>query len=169
MMVSNIILIFSFLLDGILSNFLPFMTSDLSIFTPLLTVTSLVIIYPFYKKNNKKFLITAFILGIIYDLFYTNLLLLNGFIFLVLGEIIILLNKEFGDSHLKNILHIFIIIVLYELLTSIIIVIFNLVPISIDKVLYKISHSLLLNLIYGELFYIVLKLIPKKYLKVCLN
>ena len=29
--------------------------SDLSIFTPLLTVVSLVIIYPFFKKDKKKY------------------------------------------------------------------------------------------------------------------
>ena len=56
MLVSNIIVIVSLILDGILTNFLPYMVSDLSIFTPLLTVVSLVIIYPFFKKDKKKYL-----------------------------------------------------------------------------------------------------------------
>ena len=37
MLASTIILIISLLLDGILSNYLPYLVNDLSLFTPLLT------------------------------------------------------------------------------------------------------------------------------------
>ena len=48
MVVAIIILVCSFLLDGILSNFLPYMIGDLSLFTPMFTIVSLVIVYLFY-------------------------------------------------------------------------------------------------------------------------
>lgn len=169
MTVSSIIFVISFLLDGILTNYLPYMVSDLSLFTPLLTVTSLVIIYPLLKKDKKKYLIFTFTAGILYDLFYTNLLFFNGFIFLVLSFIIMKLYEVFGTGYLKILVHVLLIIVLYESLTALLIIIFNLVPMNIDKLLYKISHSLLLNLIYAEIVYFILKRIPKKYLKVPLN
>ena len=57
MLVSNIVFIISLLLDGILTNFLPYMVSDLSLFTPLFSISSLILIYPLLKKDNKKFLI----------------------------------------------------------------------------------------------------------------
>ena len=66
-------------------------------------------------------------------------------------------------------IHLLIIIVLYELLFVLVLVIFNLVPVTLDKIVYKISHSIILNLIYGEVIYIVLSLLPKKYFKVPLN
>ena len=169
MIISNTIFIISLLLDGILTNFLPYMVSDLSFFTPLLTLTSLVIIYPLFKKEKKKFLIFSFVSGMIYDLFYTNLLFFNGFLFLLLSLIIIKLYEIFGGGYLKILFHILIIIILYETFTALLIIIFNLVPMNIDKLIYKISHSILLNLIYGEVVYFILKRIPKKYLKVPLN
>ena len=169
MIISNIILIISFIFDGILTNFLPYMVSDLSFFTPLLTVTSLVLIYPFFKKNKNRYLIHSFVVGFFYDLFYTNLLFLNGFLFLVLGLVIIKLYQVFGNGYIKILFSVFIIVVLYELLNVGIILLFNLVPLTFEKVLYKISHSILLNLIYGEVIYFILKRIPKKYLKVPIN
>ena len=54
MMISGIVLVLSFFLDGILSNFLPYMVGDLSLFTPMFTVVSLVIVYPFFKKKIKE-------------------------------------------------------------------------------------------------------------------
>lgn len=168
-MISSIILIVSLLLDGILTNYLSYMVSDLSLFTPLLTVTSLVLICPFFYKEKKKYLIYSFVIGFAYDLFYTNLLFFNGLIFLLLGFIILKLYKIFGTGYIKALIGIVITIVLYETLTACGIVVFNLVPVTFEKLVYKITHSLLLNLIYGELVFIVLKLIPKKYLKVSLN
>ena len=56
MVVAIIILVCSFLLDGILSNFLPYMIGDLSLFTPMFTIVSLVIVYPFIIKNSDIYL-----------------------------------------------------------------------------------------------------------------
>ncbi len=169
MKISNIIFIISFILDGILTNYLPYMISDLSLFTPLLSITSLILIYPLLKKDKKKFYIYAFIAGIIYDLFYTNLLFFNGFAFLFLAFLITKIYQLFGSGYIKILFNILIIIIAYELLTVLILILFNLVPVTLNKVFYKITHSILLNLIYGEIVYFILTKIPKKYLKVPLN
>jgi len=84
-----IFIIISLLLDGILNNLLPFI--NLSLFTPLLTLISIIIIYPLYIKKKKEYLLTIFITGIIYDLLYTNQLFLNGVVFFIIGLIIIFL------------------------------------------------------------------------------
>lgn len=168
-MISSIIMIISLILDGLLTNYLPYMISDLSIFTPLFSVTALILIYPFFYKEKRKYLIYSFIYGVIYDLFYTNLLFLNGLFFVLLAVIISNIYQLFGTGYIKILLSITLIIIIYELLYVIVIVSFNLVPITINKIIYKISHSILLNLIYGEFTYIILRLIPKKYLKINLN
>ena len=165
-MISSIIIVISLILDGILTNYLPYMISDLSLFTPLLTVTSIVLIYPLFYKEKKKYLILVFTLGIIYDLFYTNLLFLDGLIFLCLGFLITKIYQLFGSGYIKVLITVLLIIILYELLNVFIFMVFNLVPITIDKIIYKISHSILLNLIYAELIYIILSLIPKKCSKI---
>ena len=169
MLISNIIFIVSLLLDGILTNFIPYMNYDLSLFTPMFTIVSLILIYPLLKKEKNKYLIYCFIAGIIYDLLYTNLLFLDGLVFLLLGLIIMKSDQLFGNGYIKILINIILIISIYETLIVLILLIFNLVPVTIDKLLYKIGHSLLLNLVYGEIVYIILNLIPKKYLKIHLN
>ncbi len=168
-MIPIIILIISILLDGILTNFLPFLVNDLSIFTPLLTVVSIFIIYPFYRKHEKKYYIILFIVGIIYDLLYTNLLFFNGILFLVIGLISKFINKNYEVTPLRLIIYIIIIVFFYESITGLILFIFRLVPVTIYKVFYKIIHSLLLNIIYSEILYLIIKLIPEKYKKISIN
>lgn len=162
-----IFIIISLLLDGIINNLLPFI--DLSLFTPLLTLISIIIIYPLYIKKKKEYLITLFITGIIYDLLYTNQLFLNGVIFLIIGIIIMNLYNKISINYLIILLFSLLIIIIYILLTGLILLIFNVVPISINKLLYIIKNSILLNLIYSEILYIILKRMPKKYKKTSIN
>ena len=126
-MKKTLIIISSFILDIILSNVLPFMKGDLSIFTSLFVPITIYLIYPFYKNQELKYYIESFIIGIIYDLIFTNLLFFDGVIFLI--------------------------IILYEFLVASIFLIFNLVPICFYDFVYKISHTLLINVVYGFLLY----------------
>ena len=168
-MIPIIIMTISLLLDGLLTNYLPYIPNDLSLFTPLLTVVSIFIIYPFYRKKEKKYYITLFILGIVYDLFFTNLLFFNSLLFLLVGLVSRIINKNYEITFIRLIIYIPIIIILYESTTALIIFIYQLVPITIDKLIYKITHSLLLNIIYIEFIYLLLKIIPIKYKKISIN
>ena len=168
-MIAVIIMIISLLLDGLLSNYLPFLVNDLSFFTPMFTVVSIFISYPFFRKSEKKYYIILFILGIIYDLLYTNLLFLNGCLFVILGYISYLIQRNFGFGYLKMILYSIIMVSAYEIIYALILLIYSIVPINIGLVLYKIVHSLIINIIYLELLYIIIKIIPKKYKKISLN
>ena len=61
------------------------------------------------------------------------------------------------------------IISLYEVSVAGLITIFNIVPMSIERLFYKISHSLILNLIYGEIVFLIIRLLPNKYKRKRLN
>ena len=168
-MISLIIVVISILLDGILSNFLPYLYTNLSIFTPLLTLVSIFMIYPFFKKKEINYFIIIFIIGIIYDLLYTNLLFFNGVLFILIGFISKYINKNYEITPIRLILYTIIIVSSYESLTGIILLIYNVVPVTFYKVFYKIINSLFLNIIYGELIYLIIYLIPKKYKKISIN
>ena len=168
-MLGIIILAISIYLDGFLTLFLPYLPGGLSIFTPMLTIVSIFIIYPLYRKQEKKYFTILFIVGIIYDLLYTNLLFYDSIIFMFLGLIIRKIYKDFTVEHIKLSIHIIILIVIYELLFSFFIIVFNLVPLTLTKVVYKITHSLLLNVIYGELLYTIINKLPNKYKKISIN
>lgn len=168
-MIPIIIVICSILLDGILTNFLPYSPSTLSLFTPLLTVVSFILIYPFYRKKVKKYYIISITIGLIYDLLYTNLLFINAILFLIIAYITKIIYKNIEVNYLNIILFVIVIISLYEALNGLIIVVFNLVPITIESLIYKITHSLLLNILTTEIIYIIIKYLPKKYKKININ
>lgn len=148
-----LIIISSFILDIILSNVLPFMKGDLSIFTSLFVPITIYLIYPFYKNQKLKYYIESFIIGIIYDLIFTNLLFFDGVIFLIISLVSVKIYKNFIVDKYKNIMYVFLIIILYEFLVAFIFLIFNLVPICFYDFVYKISHTLLINVVYGFLLY----------------
>lgn len=148
-----LIIISSFILDIILSNFLPFMKGDLSIFTSLFVPITIYLIYPFYKNQELKYYIESFIIGIIYDLIFTNLLFFDGVIFLIISLVSVKIYKNFIVDKYKNIMYVFLIIILYEFLVASIFLIFNLVSICFYDFIYKISHTLLINVVYGFLLY----------------
>ena len=168
-MIPSILLIFSFFLDGLLTNYLPFLVHDLSLFTPMFTITSIFLIYPFFRKQELKFFIILFIVGILYDLFYTNLLFFHGSMFVILGFISYFIQKNFDFGFFKNIIYVIIMISSYEIITCLFLWIYNIVPVSVSELFYKISHSLLLNIIYMEVVYFIVKVLPKKYKKISIN
>ena len=168
-MIPIIIVICSILLDGILTNFLPYSPSTLSLFTPLLTVVSFILIYPFYRKKVKKYYIISITIGLIYDLLYTNLLFVNSILFFIIAYVTKIIYKNIEVNYLNIILFVIVIISLYEALNGLIIVVFNLVPITIESLIYKITHSLLLNILTTEIIYIIIKYLPKKYKKININ
>ena len=168
-MIPFIILFISFFLDGVLTNFLPYTVNNLSLFTPLLTLVSLIVIFPFFRKKETEYLIIAFILGVIYDLFYTDLLFFNGVLFFIIALTNSKFQKNFSINALNILLETIGLIIIYETTTALLLVIYNIVPITIYKIYYKIIHSLLLNGIYVEVLYLILKIIPKKYKKISIN
>ena len=168
-MLSLIIVIISILLDGLLSNILPYTPNALSLFTPMLTIVSLILIYPLNIKKEQNYYITAAITGLVYDLLYTNLLFYNAIIFLGLAVAIKYMHKYLETNCLNIAIYTILTITLYEVSTAIILVTFNLIPITIGAIFYKIIHSLLLNIIYVEIVFLIIKLLPKKYKKVNIN
>lgn len=168
-MIPLIIITLSLILDGILSNIFPYTVNNLSLFTPLLTLISIYLIYPFYKKKENKYILTIFLTGIIYDLLYTNLIFYNAITFTIIGIISKYIYKHYEINYLNIIIQIILIVTIYELLNALIIILFNLVPMSISRLFYKITHSLLLNIIYSELLLLIINILPNKYKKVNIN
>lgn len=169
MSIAFVILVCSFFLDGILSNFLPYMVGDLSLFTPMLTIVSLVIVYPFFTKKLRYYFCSCFIVGICYDFMYTNLLFYNAILFTIIGAIVLLLYKYICPNWFSILLFVIIVIGAYECMNAIIISLFQLVPMTFYRLLYKFSHSLLLNLCYAEILYFIIWLLPSKYKKIAIN
>ena len=63
---------------------------------------------------------------------------------------------------LTNLFLTILVIVIYQAIFSLSLFIFNVVPVNIKSTLYLISHSLILNIIYGETLYLICKYMPDK-------
>lgn len=141
-----LLLIIALFLDGYLSTIIPLN----SLLLPLLTVTTLHLIYPYFNKNKEKFYyMLAFITGIIYDLLYTNLLLFNAFVFLFIAKITKHIYINYQQSIIKTLLYLLFIIIVYEFVSASIFFVFQITTVTMAKIIYKIVHSLLLNVIYA--------------------
>lgn len=154
-----LIIIISFILEGAFTN----LVSIDSIFLPLFTISSLVITYPYFNKEKKYlFIIVSFIIGIIYDIAYTNSLFINTFTFVLCSLIIILINKYIKEHFISKMIINFIMLILFKLISYLLLFIFRFINFNYNTLLKGIYSSLILNIIYGMILYYVCYRVDKK-------
>lgn len=153
-----IVLIISFILDSLISNFIPLN----SIFMPLFTLMSLIIIYPYFNNHKTKYLLVCFVTGLFYDLIYTNTIVIHAFLFLVIGFIIIRLNLILSNNYLNVAIMAIIIIIIYRIIAYGLLLITANIDFNFMTLLKSIYSSLILNLIYVVLTFIITDQIATK-------
>ena len=162
-----ILIIISFFLEGMITNLI----SLDSLFLPLFTLTSMVILYPFFNREKfYNYIITCFIIGAIYDIAYTNSLFINTFSFSLISVLIILID-HYIDSNIFSRSGINIVsIVLYRIITYFLLILFNYLSFNGNILIRGIYSSIIINFIYGMFLYFIAnyinnKLILKKKIK----
>ena len=155
MIVSIIYIIISFLLDGIMSNILPFNLVDPSYFKTIYSVISLVIIYNYFD-NQKKYLSILIILGIFFDIVYTNTFILNIIVFLViyivLSNLDYVITTNIFTINLKSLVCIF----TYHIITYIILLLANYNNYSIKLLGLILLRSIIMTIIYTTISYLLM-------------
>lgn len=156
-----LILVISFLLDNLISFFL---NTNL-LFNPLLSLVSLIIIFRYYhRKDENKYLITSFVLGIVYDIVCTDTIFLNAGIYLLLSLFIIKFYKIFSYNLLNSAILLIIVIIFYRSITFLVLSNFNFISFNLYHLLQSIYSSLILNLLYLSFFFLKKKKY-KRYLQ----
>ena len=156
-----LILVISFLLDNLISFFL---NTNL-LFNPLLSLVSLIIIFRYYhRKDENKYLITTFVLGLVYDIVCTDTVFLNAGIYLLLSLFIIKFYKIFSYNLLNSAILLIIVIIIYRSITFLVLSNFNFISFNLYHLLQSISSSLILNLLYLSFFFLKKKKY-KRYLQ----
>ena len=158
------LVIISFLLDGIFFSSL----NSNTLFCPLFSILSILIIYPMLISDNNKYYIICGILGILYDICYANTLFLHFFIFIGFGIFVSFLFRKVS----VNVLNTYLIgisgIVLYRLFHALFFVGLFFSNWSLNLLLKSIFSSIIINSIYLLCFYFIAKKIrinlrKKKY------
>lgn len=151
------ILIFSFLFEAMFTN----LVSTNSIFIPLFTLTSLVLVYPYFKKKNFNYVLVCLILGIFYDIAFADSVFINTICFGIIGGLNILIyNYVKYNIYTSNIINI-IIIITYRIISYIIVLSINFITFN-GNILFKgIYSSLLINIAYGVILYFIIDFLAK--------
>lgn len=158
MILSIILLIISFLLQGLVSNFIGV---NSSIFYTIYVLISLLIIYPHFE-NKKKYLILLFIFGLLMDLVYTNTTLLNVSLFFIIYYFSrmfhFFLPYNLLTINISNILSVFI----YNIITFLMLVILRVDSYSFISLIKLLGSSILMSIIFTSIVYWLVNYLKKR-------
>jgi rod shape-determining protein MreD len=133
-----------------------------SILTPLFPLVILVAIYPYIKNKNKYYFI-CLIYGLIYDLIFGKILFINSFLFLLLSFFVDFINRIWNNNIVSSNIFTCLIIILYRVLYYIMLIIMNKASISITLLFKSIYCSILSNLFFISIMYLLLDYISHKF------
>ena len=153
------VLIISFILDSIVSNFI----SLDRMFFPLLTLMALIISYPYFDNNRQKYFGVCLVTGICYDLIYSNTIIIHGMLFLLIGFIITRLNLIISNNSINVGIMAIVCIVIYRFLAYGLLLITASTSFEWFSLLKSIYSSLILNIFYVILIYIITDKISRKF------
>ena len=165
MIIAIIYVIISFLLDSLMSNIFSFNLTNPSWFKTIYSVISLVIIFNYFD-NQKKYLYILIVLGIFFDIVYTNTFIVNIIVFLIiyiiLSNLDYIITTNIFTINLKSITC----ISLYHILTYIILLLANYNNYSIKLLGIILLRSLIMTIIYTTISYLIMnKIYDNKRIK----
>ncbi len=146
-----IISFLAILLDGIIVYFIPSYFNKINYFYPMLTVS----LIPFlHKGKNNNYYKFVFILGIIYDLLYSNIFLFNALIFLIISKIDSKILLYINNNLLIYLFLIILNIIIYDGIIFLIIISCNYQLVNFMDYLYKVKNSLI-NVLICFVYYFI--------------
>jgi len=161
MIIAIIYVTLSFILDGLISNYVSINLVNPSYLRTIYTVISLIVIYHYFE-NEKKYLSILLILGILFDIVYTNTFCLNIFIFfiiyLIIKQLDYLIDNNLFTINIKGIIS----IIIYHVLTYILLLLVNYNNYNLNILLTIIIRSIIMTIIYTTISYLLLNKIFKK-------
>ncbi len=159
--VSIITLIFSYLVQGIISNYLGYTYANLSIFSTIYVLISLLVIRPYFE-NEKKYLLLLIIFGLLMDITYTSTFILNICFFITVyyfsKAFHFFFPYNFFTINISSLLSIFI----YHILSFLFLLILKYDSYSIQMLLKILTHSVIMTLLYTSFLYFITTFIQKK-------
>lgn len=147
-----IIVIISFLLDGIVSSIINYH----SLMYPLFSLLSLITSYTYFNQKDNSYIIMAFILGLSYDLVYTDTLFFNACLFLSSALLLKKIFEKFPYNYISVLVISFIMIFYYRILSYLILAFINYLNFSISFLLQGIYSSIIINIIYISVAYLII-------------
>lgn len=146
----------SLFLDMLLSNILPNTYQNLTYFFPLILLTALPISY-LLIRNNKIFFPLVILTGLLYDVLYSDIFLINTYYFILVMLFLYVFNKNKTPSIFNIIFITLSIIIFYDIYLFFTLILLKYAVFEIEYLLYKIIRTIPLNLLYLIFSLLVLK------------
>ena len=121
-----------------------------SLFLPLLTLISII-----FLKKDSKYYIKVQLLGMVYDLLFSNLYFINIILFFFIGYLSKIYLRRFNDSIFSYLILSILVLTIYQFLFYIISLLIGESSYNIYEFLYIIYHYYLLNIIYTIILYFI--------------
>ena len=161
LVVSIITMIISMIIQGIMSNYLGYTYTDLSLFSTIYVLIALLVIRPYFE-NHKKYFGLLIVFGMILDIVYTNTFILNTCLFIV----IYYFSKAFHfffpynlfTINISSLLGVF----LYHMITFILLSVLGYDSYTIGVLLKILSHSIMITVLYTSVLYASVHFFYKK-------
>ncbi len=165
MIIIIIYTIISFLLDALISNFVGTNLANPSYFITIYSVIALVVSYHFFDNDN-KYLKILIILGILFDVVYTNTFLLNIVLLLIIYFVIKWLNMYIPNNLFTINIKTLLAIGIYHSLSFLILSFAKYDHYTFKLLLTVLSSNIIMTIIYTTISYLLIKkLYYKKYYK----
>lgn len=149
------IILILIILDGLIIYYIPSYFNNINFLYPMLTLSLISVL-----ANNlslKKYYQTVFIMGIIYDILYSNIFLYNAFLFLLISKINTKIYKVLKHNLFLVILITILNIIIYDTITFLLIKFSSYQSVDFIDLIYKIKNSLLLNILIVFVYYFYFK------------
>ncbi len=155
--------IVSFLLDGLLSNYLSTFITNPSYFRTIYSVVALVIMFNCFD-NKSRYLYILIGLGILFDIVYTNTFILNVVIFLIIYLFLNIIDYYLPNNvftvNIKSILAIGV----YHIVSYLILLLVHYQNYTFELLILILVRSIIMTVIYTTVSYLIMKKIYyKKY------
>lgn len=148
-----LIILISIIIDGIMPNITLYGLNNITYFTPVCTGISLIFLYEDNKQFYRLLLFTILLFGGL----YINNLILSFIIFNSVFFIIKLFKYFFKDNYFTILIQILLVVFSWDLIFFVVsgLVINN--SFIWEDYFYKVSHSIIFNVIYGTILFNLLK------------
>ena len=153
-----VILIISFLLDGIIFS----LSSINSTISPLFSLLSLILVYPYYCNDKRKMFVCAIFVGLLYDIVYSNSLFFNTLVFTGMLYLVDQIHKVLTNSFFNTFLVSNIVICVYRIVDYLFFLVLGMIGNDVTSLINSISNSLIINYIYVIIFSFILYIVSKK-------
>lgn len=160
MILVSITVILSFFLESITSNFIGI---NSEVMVPLFTIVSLIIIYPYFKGKESNYFKVCAVVGLCYDIVFTDTPLMNLLLFLLIGYVIHLVNHIMNTNVINICIMILICVIVYRMSSYGILCLAGFLSFNWISLITSIYSSLVLNMIYGIFLYLITDFFARKY------